>query len=217
MDCWRQWIRHRTANVNEYSTRYSLAIDSTQSTRPDEWRIQSTNNKQGSDGIADAATGTLLSEREAKLHAACRAEYANRIEMGIAREQARKDLPLATYTEAYWKIDLNNLLHFLALRMESNAQYEIREYAKTIGEKIVSQWVPMAWEAFLEYQRNSVTFSGTEQQLLALIYAGDHTATLAKLREIEWIHGEGTAARPILEAREFLDKLSALGIDLPLA
>ncbi|MDD2600088.1 MAG: FAD-dependent thymidylate synthase [Kiritimatiellae bacterium] len=217
MDCWRQWIRHRTANVNEYSTRYSLAIDSTQRTKPNQWRIQASNNKQGSDGIVDAANGALLSEREARLHAACRAEYTDRIAMGIAREQARKDLPLSTYTEAYWKIDLNNLLHFLALRMEANAQYEIREYAKTIGEKIVSQWVPMAWEAFCEYRMNAVTFSKTEQQLLSLIYAGNNTAVLARLRAINWIKGEGSETKPILEAREFLNKLADLKIDLPLA
>lgn len=215
MDCWRQWIRHRTANINEYSTRYSLAIDSAQTTKPDEWRIQATNNKQGSEGTADAEAGALLSEREARLHAACRDEYTKRIEQGIAREQARKDLPLSTYTEAYWKIDLNNLLHFLALRMESNAQHEIREYARTIGEKIVSKWVPVAWEAFMEYQMNSVTFSRSEQQLLSLIYAGRHEHVIAKLREFGWIKGEGSETKPILEAREFFDKLTDLGIELP--
>ena len=217
MDCWRQWIRHRTANVNEYSTRYSIAIDSTQSTLPGEWRMQSKSNKQGSAGFFDEETGRQLTERETVLHKACRDEYDARVASGVAREQARKDLPLSTYTEAYWKVDLNNLLHFLALRMESNAQYEIREYARTIGEKIVSKWVPMAWEAFLEYQMNSVIFSGTEQQLLSLIYANRNEDVVARLREIGWIKGEGADVKPILEAREFFDKLADLKIDLPLS
>lgn len=217
MDCWRQWIRHRTANVNEYSTRYSIAIGSAQSTLPGKWRMQSKSNKQGSEGFFDEAAGKELTERETALHKACRAEYDARVAAGVAREQARKDLPLSTYTEAYWKIDLNNLLHFLALRMETNAQYEIREYARTIGEKIVSKWVPMAWEAFLEYQMNSVTFSGTEQELLSLIYTGKNEDVVARLREIGWVKGEGADVKPILEAREFLDKLADMKIELPLS
>ena len=179
--------------------------------------MQSTSNKQGSEGFFDEEAGKELTARETALHKACREEYDARVAAGVAREQARKDLPLSTYTEAYWKIDLNNLLHFLALRMETNAQYEIREYARTIGEKIVSKWVPMAWEAFLEYQMNSVTFSGTEQELLSLIYAGNNENVLTRLREIGWIKGEGADVKPILEAREFLDKLADLKIELPLS
>ena len=217
MDCWRQWVRHRTANINEYSTRYSIAIDSAQSTQPDEWRMQSTSNRQGSEGFFDMATGTELSEREAALHKFCRDEYNARLEAGVAREQARKDLPLCTYTEAYWKIDLSNLLHFLSLRMEEHAQYEIREYARVIGEQIVSKWVPLAWEAFCEYEMRSVSFSRTEQQLLSLIYAGKPEEVTAKLHELEWIRNEGDQLKPILEAQEFLVKLECLGIGLSLA
>ncbi len=216
MDCWRQWVRHRTANINEYSTRYSIAIDSAQSTPQGEWRMQSASNRQGSEGFFDEATGATLSAREAELHKLCRDEYNARLEAGVAREQARKDLPLATYTEAYWKIDLSNLLHFLELRMEEHAQYEIREYARTIGEKIVSQWVPMVWEAFLEYRMNSLTFSQTEQELLTLLYAGDQAAVITRLRAIKWLKGEGADVKPILEAKEFLDKLERLGIQITL-
>jgi thymidylate synthase (FAD) len=151
MDCWRQWIRHRTANVNEYSTRYSIAIDAAKATKPDEWRSQGFINRQGSEGNLDRSEGDRLSKREAELQAASRDVYQERLDAGVAREQARKDLPLSTYTEAYWKIDLHNLLHFLALRMEAHAQYEIREYANTIGHQIVAKWVPFAWEAFLGY------------------------------------------------------------------
>ena len=122
MDCWRQWIRHRTANVNEYSTRYSIAIDAAQTTLPGEWRVQSTSNRQGSEGFADAALGEAFTEDEKKLHSLSREIYQKRIDSGVAREQARKDLPLATYREAYWKIDVHNLRHFLTLRMATHAQ-----------------------------------------------------------------------------------------------
>ena len=122
MDTWRQWIRHRTANVNEYSTRYSVAIDDKQETCPAEWRKQATDNKQGSGAFFNEFEGAALSIGERELQAMADSIYANRLEVGVAREQARKDLPLSTYTEAYWKIDLHNLFHFLALRMDAHAQ-----------------------------------------------------------------------------------------------
>jgi thymidylate synthase (FAD) len=152
MDCWRQWIRHRTANVNEYSTRYSLAIDATQTTEADQWRTQAVSNRQGSAGLLDADAGVKLSASEVEFQQRARALYEERIALGVAREQARKDLPLSTYTEAYWKVDLHNLLHFLALRMDSHAQLEIREYATAIGEQIVRPLFPLVWEAFVDYR-----------------------------------------------------------------
>ena len=123
MDCWRQWIRHRTANVNEYSTRYSLAIDAMQTTADDAWRTQAAQNRQGSGDLLDRSQGAALSAAEVEFHERARQLYEERIAQGVAREQARKDLPLSTYTEAYWKVDLHNLLHFLALRMDSHAQW----------------------------------------------------------------------------------------------
>jgi len=152
MDCWRQWIRHRTANVNEYSTRYSLAIDAAQHTTAGEWRTQSSQNRQGSAGFLSEDVGASLSASEQAFLESSRKLYEQRIEQGVAREQARKDLPLSTYTEAYWKVDLHNLLHFLALRMDSHAQFEIREYARTVGEQIVAPLFPLAWEAFVDYR-----------------------------------------------------------------
>src|SRR5688572_14958088 len=152
MDAWRQWIRHRMANVNEYSTRYSVAIDASQETLPGEWRTQAAANRQGSEGFLPLEEGTALSRRERQIQDLSREVYEERLAAGVAREQARKDLPLSTYTEAYWKIDLHNLLHFLLLRMNLHAQLEIRRYAEVIGTQIVSHWCPMAWEAFLEYQ-----------------------------------------------------------------
>ena len=187
MDAWRQWIRHRTANVNEYSTRYSIAIDSSQTTQPDEWRIQSKSNKQGSTGYFDSQIGTEFSEDEKKLHNLARETYNKRIKAGVAREQARKDLPLSTYTEAYWKIDLHNLLHFLKLRMEKNAQLEIRKYAEIIGNEIVSRWVPYTWEAFLDYQMNSYNLSHIEMKILRSMLQEDLETVILIASEAGWL------------------------------
>jgi thymidylate synthase (FAD) len=171
MDCWRQWIRHRTANVNEYSTRYSLAIDSMQTTPPDGWRTQATNNRQGSGEAIDRGVGEQLTAAEAEFQRAARALYEQRIAAGVAREQARKDLPLSTYTEAYWKVDLHNLLHFLALRMDSHAQWEIREYARTIGEQIVQPLFPLVWEAFVDYRMRGIYLTRLDSEVIARLMA----------------------------------------------
>ena len=156
MDCWRQWIRHRTASVNEYSTRYSIAIDSAQATAPDQWRSQAESNRQGSGALLPAELGQQLTESERQLQDECRRVYQERLDRGVAREQARKDLPLATYTEAYWKVDLHNLLNFLVLRMDAHAQQEIRDYATAIGEQIVAPLFPIVWEAYCDYRRQSL-------------------------------------------------------------
>jgi len=171
MDCWRQWIRHRTASVNEMSTRYSVAIDAAQTTRPDQWRLQATANRQGSAGTIDPQLGAELTAAEAELQEHARAVYRHRIEVGVAREQARKDLPLATYTEAYWKMDLHNLLHFLELRMDRRAQGEIREYARTIGQEIVRPLFPMVWEAMVDYRLESISLSLPDRQVIARLAA----------------------------------------------
>ncbi len=167
MDCWRQWIRHRTANVNEYSTRYSLAIDAMQTTSSDDWRTQATQNRQGSGACLDAVQGQPLSNSEAEFQHRARELYEQRIALGVAREQARKDLPLSTYTEAYWKCDLHNLLHFLALRMDSHAQLEIREYATAIGQQIVRPLFPIVWEAFVDYRLEGTFLSRLEREVIA--------------------------------------------------
>lgn len=159
MDTWRQWIRHRTANVNETSTRYAPAIDSMEKARV--WRSQSMTNKQGSADPLFPTDCEFLSQREAEFQEYAQTIYKQRLAMGVAREQARKDLPLSTYTEAYWKIDLRNLFNFLFLRMDSHAQLEIREYANAIS-CIVEQVFPIAWEAFVDYRLSAMTLSATE-------------------------------------------------------
>jgi len=169
MDTWRQWIRHRTASVNEYSTRYSIAIDSMYATEPDAWRIQAASNRQGSEGLLTPEQGAELTRLEAEFQQSARNCYERRLELGVAREQARKDLPLSTYTEAYWKCDMHNLLHFLSLRMEGHAQLEIREYAAIIGEEIIRPMFPLTWEAFLDYHLNSMTLSALDQGVIQRI------------------------------------------------
>ena len=216
MDAWRQWIRHRTANINEYSTRYSVAIDATQTTQPDGWRLQATSNKQGSQGFMDSEKGAELTKQETELHALSRKIYNDRLELGIAREQARKDLPLCTYTEAYWKIDLNNLLRFLRLRMDEHAQYEIRCYAETIGKEIVSKWCPLAWEAFLDYDWNGSHVSNMEMKIIQALLAGDKNKAVDLAKEFGWVEykGDGTL-KGNLERREFEEKLKELSVEVP--
>ena len=172
MDCWRQWIRHRTASVNEYSTRYSLAIDAMQGTADDQWRSQAASNRQGSGDLLPPATGHHHTAAEQDLQAQSRRVYEERLAAGIAREQARKDLPLSTYTEAYWKIDLHNLLHFLALRMDAHAQLEIRRYAETIGHQIVAPLFPLVWEAFLDYRMEAVRLTRLDREVIRRLAAG---------------------------------------------
>jgi thymidylate synthase (FAD) len=217
MDCWRQWIRHRTANVNEYSTRYSLAIDSMQTTEPDAWRTQATSNRQGSDGLLSRDVGSGLSHSETDLHHRARAVYQQRLEAGVAREQARKDLPLSTYTEAYWKVDLHNLLHFLALRMDRHAQEEIRHYATTLGEQIVQPLFPLVWEAFLDYRVDAMRLTRLDQEVIRRLAAergasgfpATHEAFLA-VQHPSWQRLDRCRERD-----ECLAKLAALGLVAP--
>lgn len=216
MDVWRQWIRHRTANVNEYSTRYSIAIDAAQRTPPDEWRLQATENKQGSKGFLPKEQGEQLSASEVEIQMAARKAYEERLQLGVAREQARKDLPLSTYTEAYWKIDLHNLLHFLKVRMDARAQEEIRRYAVVIGEQIVSKWVPIVWEAFLDYQRHGMHLSRIEREVLLALIAGspERARTIAESSGLLKIGKGGGLARN-REREELEAKLRDFGLAIP--
>ena len=216
MDCWRQWIRHRTANINEYSTRYSIAIDAAETTQVDEWRGQAITNRQGSEGFLDTAIGEELTKQESELHRFTRDVYQKRIDAGVAREQARKDLPLSTYTEAYWKIDLHNLLHFLHLRMELNAQLEIRQYAEVICNEIVKRWCPVTWQAFWDYRMNSMTFSGLEIKIITAMLNGENKKVSEYAREFGWLKEDGTKKTSNRELFEFEEKFEKLKIKSPL-
>jgi thymidylate synthase (FAD) len=175
MDAWRQWIRHRTANVNEISTRYSEACDDMAETNPNEWRLQSKSNRQGSQGYLTEWPGDIdyavehmgfdtpgeyLSYQEFRLHDSIKNVYQARLRLGVAREQARKDLPLSQYTTAIWKIDLHNLLGFTRKRL--SAQLEIAQYAKAIYESFVRPLFPMTYSAFEDYVLHGVTLSRME-------------------------------------------------------
>lgn len=216
MDVWRQWIRHRTASVNEYSTRYSVAIDAARSLGPGEWRSQSTTNRQGSGEALPPDVGAALSADEREFHAAARALYEKRLDAGVSREIARKDLPLSTYTEAYWKCNLKNLLHFLSLRMPGAAQYEIRVYAELIGREIVSRWVPAAWQAFLDYELGAATLSVPEQRVVRLVSAGDPAAALEEGLALGLVRRQEDGSVKVLrEGAELAAKLPDLGLKAP--
>ena len=215
MDCWRQWIRHRTANVNEYSTRYSIAIDSAQKTKKDEWRLQSAINKQGSSEFLAENIGDDISQKEEQLHKDIWQAYEQRINYGIAKEQARKDLPLSTYTEAYWKIDLHNLFHFLKLRMDSHAQLEIRKYADVIGNEIVKKWCPIAWSAFDDYQLNNIQLSKIEATILSLIINKQNKEEIIQyLKSVGFLGTEGEMKKN-REREELENKLIKLNVVIP--
>lgn len=215
MDCWRQWIRHRTASINEYSTRYSIAINAAKKTDPKTWRLQSKSNKQGSSEFLSPGLGRELTKREAEIHEMCREVYEHRIECGVAREQARKDLPLSTYTEAYWKIDLHNLLHFLSLRMDIHAQHEIREYANIIGNEIVSKWVPLTWEAFQDYRLDAMQLSNIEIQVLSCLAKNQNKKALNQLMKLGWLSKGRKGLKLNREAKELESKLCRLGFPIP--
>ena len=214
MDCWRQWIRHRTASVNEMSTRYSIAIDATQTTQPYQWRLQAKSNRQGSEGTLDLQRGAELTVSEARLQDSARQEYRRRLELGVAREQARKDLPLATYTEAYWKMDLHNLLHFVELRMDPRAQWEIRQYAATIGQEIIRPLFPMVWEAFVDYRVEAMVLTRLEREVIArLAVAGRFPAG-----EAEFLAAQDPSWTELARCRErdeCREKLVRLGLMKP--
>ncbi|ROL55713.1 FAD-dependent thymidylate synthase [Bacteroidetes/Chlorobi group bacterium Naka2016] len=162
----RQWIRHRTANVNEYSGRYSVMPDEFYVPSPEDVRTQSKTNKQGrsDEPIPEEIANEFIQDLQETQNLLYE-KYNNYLSKEIARELARINLPLSTYTEWYWKIDLHNLFHFLELRLHPTAQYEIREYAKIIAQ-IVKETCPIAYQAFEDYRLNSVTFSAVELKIL---------------------------------------------------
>ncbi|MFN5495151.1 MAG: FAD-dependent thymidylate synthase [bacterium] len=177
----RQWIRHRTANVNEYSARYSIMPD--RFYRPDieNVRKQSKSNRQGGEGPIDAGTAEeflkLLESAEANY-----AKYLDLTERGVARELARAVLPVSVYTEWYWKCDLHNIFHFLSLRMDPHAQIEIQDYAKAMYE-LIKPIVPVACEAFEDYRLNAMHLTGLE---IDAIRTGKPLATENKRETAEW-------------------------------
>jgi thymidylate synthase (FAD) len=182
----RQWIRHRTANVNEYSARYSILDKEFYLPQPEHLAAQSANNRQGRGEIltGDAAARVLsLLRQDAEQTYAHYEEMLDENGAGLARELARMNLTLNTYTQWYWKTDLHNLFHFLRLRADSHAQYEIRVYAEAMLET-VKAWVPLSHAAFCDYRLGAVTFSAkmleTLKQMLSGIEVSQPTSGLSK-------------------------------------
>ncbi len=179
----RQWIRHRTANVNEYSARYSIMDREFYLPEPQQLAAQSTTNRQGREqplSPEQAAAVLELLRTDAQRCYDHYEELLNEDDQGqrlrpedpqLARELARMNLTLNFYTQWYWKVDLHNLLHFLALRSDSHAQYEIRVYAEVIGQ-LVERWVPAAWGAFRDYRLEAASLSRQELQAVKQLLRG---------------------------------------------
>ena len=180
----RQWIRHRTANVNEYSARYSILDNEFYVPAPEALASQSQTNRQGRDEV-------LAGDEAARVFDLLRADaeqcHAHYLEMlneddqgnvidpgrkGLARELARMNLTLNTYTQWYWKIDLHNLMHFLSLRADEHAQYEIRVYAEEMLD-VMRRWVPLTHEAFLQYRMGGAHLSAAGLEVVKRLIAGE--------------------------------------------
>jgi thymidylate synthase (FAD) len=196
----RQWIRHRTANVNEYSGRYSVMKDEFYVPEHEAIHFQSLMNKQGrrEEEVPPELRQNvinILTETQRELFT----EYEQLLESDIARELARINLPLSLYTEWYWKIDLHNLFHFLRLRIDPHAQYEIRVYAEAMAE-ITKRVVPLAWEAFEDYMLKSERFSRLEMNVIKDFLPAEPFSK-------EYLESKGLKGR---EADEFIEKLGRL-------
>ena len=168
----RQWVRHRTARLNEISGRYSIMRDEFYVPAPDQMRTQSTDNKQArsEEKLPDPLVEQMLREIEEDQRTLY-GHYEAMLEGGLARELARTNLPLSLYTEWYWQIDLHNLFHFLRLRMDAHAQYEIKVFAEAMA-KCARAVAPLAYEAFEEHVLHGVRFSRAECGALACLMEG---------------------------------------------
>ena len=194
----RQWIRHRTANVNEYSARYSILDKEFYIPSAENLAAQSAINNQGrGDALTDDEASNVIqilkqdaeqtySNYETLLNESSEGNIIDESKSGIARELARMNLTLNTYTQWYWKIDLNNLLHFLALRADDHAQYEIRVYADAMLD-IVKKWVPLTYEAFEDYRIGGTELSAKEVNLMRKLLKGEKVSFEAEgLSKREW-------------------------------
>lgn len=192
----RQWIRHRTASVNEVSARYSVLDSEFYVPAEDQIQPQSQTNKQGRDGNFTSSEVAHIQNLLMSMAKESGQKYNTLLDANLARELARMSLTLNTYTSWYWKTDLHNLFNFLKLRMDPHAQYEIRVYAEAIAW-IVKQWCPVAWQAFLDYRLHAATLSAQAVLVLRRMLEG----------EIVPAHMSG------LNRREYDDLLSVLNID----
>lgn len=181
----RQWARHRTAGWNEVSARYSELPEEYYVPQKQDVQPQSTTNKQGREGSMEfGVVEDFLADCQGLPIKAFEA-YHSHLENNVSRELARITLPLSTYTEKVWWINLHNLLHFLGLRMDSHAQKEIRDYATTIGEQIVKPLFPVVWEAFEDYRLNAMTLSGPELTAIKNLFSAFSLNYMTTLETIQ--------------------------------
>ncbi|MEM9975348.1 MAG: FAD-dependent thymidylate synthase [Pseudomonadota bacterium] len=186
----RQWIRHRTANVNEYSARYSILDREFYIPAPEALAAQSTVNNQGRGAILEGEEAArvleMLKSDSTRAYDHYEAMLSQEGQQGLARELARMNLPANIYTQWYWKVDLHNLFHFLRLRADAHAQYEIRVYADAICN-VVRDWVPLAFKAFEDYRVGGVNLSATAVDCLRRMLAGEEvTQETSGLSKREW-------------------------------
>ncbi|WP_449040510.1 FAD-dependent thymidylate synthase [Paracoccus sp. (in: a-proteobacteria)] len=191
----RQWIRHRTANVNEYSARYSILDREFYIPAPEHLAAQSTVNNQGRGEVLAGAEAQrvlgILREDSMRSYDHYEGMLSQDGQQGLARELARMNLPANIYTQWYWKTDLHNLFHFLRLRADAHAQYEIRAYAETMC-RIVKDWVPLAYAAFEDYRLGGVQLSAKAVEALKRRLAGEVvTQENSGMNKGEWREFEG--------------------------
>jgi thymidylate synthase (FAD) len=184
----RQWIRHRTANVNEYSGRYSVMDREFYLPKPEHLAAQSSSNRQGRGDILEGEAATFATQliKEDSEKAYVHYEQLLNGDAGLARELARMILPVNYYTQWYWKIDVHNLLHFLALRADGHAQYEIREYANAML-KMVEAWLPVTYRAFMDYRANAAQMSAGALEVIKRRLRGEDVSQASSgLSKREW-------------------------------
>ena len=204
----RQWIRHRTASVNEYSGRYSLMPLLFYAPANRQVEHQSKTNRQGRSGVVSTKTYQEAVRNWERIRQEAGATYGWMIGEDVAREIARIDLPLSTYTQWYWKIDLHNLLHFLSLRADAHAQWEIREYA-TVLAGMVKRVAPLSFEAWLDYDLGGDMLSSGELAALRRLVAVASDGSV-EARNGQRIGADGLARLKLSprEVRELATKLS---------
>ena len=191
----RQWIRHRTANVNEYSARYSILDREFYIPAPERLAAQSTVNNQGRGAVLEGEEAArvleMLKSDAGRAYDNYEAMLSQDGQQGLARELARMNLPANVYTQWYWKVDLHNLFHFLRLRADAHAQYEIRVYADLMC-KLVADWVPIAFGAFEDYRMGGVSLSAKGIEVLRRRLAGEAvTQETSGMSKGEWREFEG--------------------------
>ena len=191
----RQWIRHRTANVNEYSARYSILDREFYIPAPEHVNAQSVVNNQGRGGVLEGEEAArvleILKADSTRAYDNYEAMISQDGQEGLARELARMNLPANIYTQWYWKVDLHNLFHFLRLRADAHAQYEIRVYADAICE-MVADWVPFAYRAFEDYRMGAVTMSAQMVDCMRRMLKGEAvTQENSGMSVREWREFEG--------------------------